>query len=199
MFRNGVFNQPLPSWNTGSVRYMSWMFSGNKVFDQDVGNWDIRDDRFSFRFMQGMLDSTNMSVANYDSTLIKWARQNKLGPYLGAAGLSYCFSDSVRSDLINNHFWTFVGDTLDCLSVGVEEEIVEQQETFKMYPNPTLQDFIIERFGTSSEVLVIYDMQGRLVHQEQVQTRKIQVRIRGLQSGIYLVRLGVETKRLVVY
>ena len=199
MFKDGVFNQPLNNWNTSRVTDMSWMFSGNKVFDQDIGNWDLPSRSFTPDPMRRMLDSTNMSVANYDSTLIKWARQNKHRHVLGAAGLSYCVSDSVRSDLINNYSWTFIGDTLNCLSVGVEEELVEQQEAFKIYPNPTQQDFTIERQGKTSEVLVIYDMQGRLIHQEQVQTRKIQVRTKGLKAGIYLVRLGVETKRVVVF
>ena len=200
MFKGGIFNQPLNNWNTSQVRDMNNMFYHNKSFNQDLGDWDLSSINSNFiQPLSGMLDSTNMSVANYDSTLIKWSRQSSIyGGTFGVAGLTYCLSDSARNTMANN-FWTFVGDTLNCLSVGAEEIFIEQQETFKIYPNPTLQDFIIERHGTSSEVLVIYDMQGRLVHQEQVQTRKIQVRIRGLQSGIYLVRLGVETKRLVVY
>jgi hypothetical protein len=199
MFENSVFNQPLPSWNTSNVFNFRGMFRGNTVFNQDLGNWDIPTDRRPIGKMSFMLDNTNMSTANYDSTIIKWARQNEIGVQLGALGLSYCLSDSIRNDLVNNYFWTFTGDTLNCLGVGIDETSSLSEAGFSIYPNPTQGEFTLERnLSAKAKELFVYNMQGQLVYTAVAQNRKQQIDLSGFKSGIYLLRIGEESKRVVV-
>jgi len=201
MFRDATFNQPLPSWNTSNVTRFEFMFSGNTAFNQDLGNWDIPTDRIPINRMAGMLDNTNMSTANYDSTIIKWARQNEIGVQLGAVGLSYCLSDSIRNDLISNHFWTITGDTLNCLGVSLAEETLpKMEEDFSIYPNPTEGVFTLERnLDTKTQEVFIYNMQGQLVHSVVLKNQKQQIDLSTFKSGIYLLRVGEKSSRLVIY
>jgi hypothetical protein len=79
------FNQSL-NWDTSNVTGMSYMFMDAASFNQSLGNWNIR----LVRSMEGMLDDTALSVANYDATLIGWengSQQNNV--VLGASGLFY--------------------------------------------------------------------------------------------------------------
>ena len=79
------FNQSL-NWDTSNVTGMSYMFMDAASFNQSLGNWNIR----LVRSMEGMLDDTALSVANYDATLIGWENGTKQNDVvLGASGLFY--------------------------------------------------------------------------------------------------------------
>jgi hypothetical protein len=206
---NYNFNQPLNNWNTSQVRTMFRMFYKNKSFNQDVGNFDLSSINTTFfNVMDGMLDSTNLSVTNYDSTLIKWERQNPpCCIILGAAGLTYCAADSTRIRMSRSTGpfprprWVFVGDTLDCLGVGIEEELAAVEENrFKIYPNPSKGLFTIELATENNESreVLIYNIQGKLILQQRMLQERLQLNSEVWPVGVYFVRLGSETQKLVV-
>ncbi|MCH8535719.1 MAG: DUF11 domain-containing protein, partial [Flavobacteriaceae bacterium] len=109
MFRDAIsFNQDLSSWNTGSVFNFAGLFNGATSFNQNLEDWNIE----AASFMNNMLDNTAISLENYDATLNNWGFQN-VNPdvTVGAEGLTFCYGDLGRDELINNNGWTFVGDT----------------------------------------------------------------------------------------
>jgi len=97
------FNQNIKDWDVSNVIDMSHMFSFAKVFNQPIGNWDVSNvtDMNSMLFaaysfnqdlsrwdvsnvtnMDTMLDSTGLSVKNYDALLNGWSKQNLTGWYV---------------------------------------------------------------------------------------------------------------------
>jgi hypothetical protein len=88
MFFNSTFNQPLVQWNVANVQTMAQMLSYSQ-----------------------------MSMDNYDSTLIGWnstfTNAGVTGLTVGADTLRYCAGAAARANLVSRGF-TFTGDTLDC-------------------------------------------------------------------------------------
>jgi hypothetical protein len=59
--------------------------------------------------MTYMLNSSDLSIANYDATLTGWANQAvQSGVTLGADGLYYCQSAADRQSLIDTYGWTII-------------------------------------------------------------------------------------------
>ncbi|MBX2827382.1 MAG: BspA family leucine-rich repeat surface protein [Flavobacteriaceae bacterium] len=134
MFRNAdAFNSDIGSWNTASATNMSFMFRGAEVFNQDIGNWDVSSvQNFNSMFintmqfnqnlgnwdvssatnMNAMLASSQLSLENYDQTLIGWSALT-LQPSvtLGAGNLEYCEATDERQSIIDNFGWSILGDS----------------------------------------------------------------------------------------
>ncbi len=109
MFDDAIsFNQDLSSWVVTNVTNMARMFSGASSFNQDLGAWNI----VSVTDMTNMFSgNTNMSVQNYDNTLIGWSGLSlQSGVTLGALGLIYCQSPTERSILTGTFGWNIIGD-----------------------------------------------------------------------------------------
>ena len=144
-FRDSDFNQPINDWNIGenhtaNIR-MQEMFFSNTAFNQPVNNWTVNQVT-NFQNMFGnasgfdqslaawtpvggtnfvaMLDSSGLSVANYDATLISWAQQDLVDARtLGANGLEFCAAEPFRANLVTpvvdgGQGWTIGGDALGC-------------------------------------------------------------------------------------
>ncbi len=98
MFDNAHgFNQPLILWDVGEVTNMKFMFLYAWRFNQTLGDWDIS----SVRDMSLMLDGTNLSIENYDATLIGWATDSSDIPenISFRANSGYCLSTNARTKL----------------------------------------------------------------------------------------------------
>ncbi|MBV6645869.1 MAG: DUF285 domain-containing protein [Cyclobacteriaceae bacterium] len=109
MFNHATsFNQDLSGWNVAQVTQMPSMFNEARAFDQNLGNWDVS----AVINMSQMLDSTAMSIKNYDATLSGWAGLPSLQPNtsLGVAGLIYCNSLADRNTIESTYNWTIFGD-----------------------------------------------------------------------------------------
>ncbi|WP_282043320.1 BspA family leucine-rich repeat surface protein [Winogradskyella flava] len=110
-FNSPLFNQPLDNWNVANVTNMSNAFNNASIFDQTLGTWNIT----SVTNMINMLSNSNLTLENYDNTLIGWAAQSvQNNVSLGANTLTYCEGIDERQDLIDNHNWTITGDSVDC-------------------------------------------------------------------------------------
>lgn len=105
MFSNATsFNQPIGSWtikNTGLVN-MQEMFQNATSFNQNIGSWNVE----FVDNMSAMLLNTDLSVENYDNTLIGWSASNvQESVTLGADNLYYYGAQAARTTLTGNKSW----------------------------------------------------------------------------------------------
>jgi surface protein len=76
MFREArSFNQDLSKWDVDQVTDMNSMFNNAKAFNQDLGDWNITSVGILSDPPFGFLKGTGLSIANYDSLLIKWGKK----------------------------------------------------------------------------------------------------------------------------
>lgn len=79
--------------------------------------------------------------------------------------------------------------------------IQSNMEGFKLHPNPTSENvnFSLDR-TLIGEKLSILDNFGRIVHKQDVSSNSFELNLKtiGLNSGVYLVKIGNHNKRLVI-
>ena len=76
--------------------------------------------------------------------------------------------------------------------VGISE-IADNNNTFSIYPNPTTDNLTIDLQKTSNlqnTNIYIYNIQGQLVHQQQITQLKTELNISGLTEGMYVVKVS---------
>jgi len=103
------FNQPIGVWDTGNVTGFNNMFRSNlSTFDQSLANWDIT----SLTNGPNMFNSSGLSTANYDATLIGWAAQSITNAVSIDFGNSQFTSggaaEAARNTLVSTYGWTIV-------------------------------------------------------------------------------------------
>ncbi|MEQ8907696.1 MAG: T9SS type A sorting domain-containing protein [Vicingaceae bacterium] len=83
-------------------------------------------------------------------------------------------------------------------SVSIGPEIRLSRE-FKLYPNPTKRNFTLEINPVGEEQeLFIYNLQGKLVHQQSLLRAKEQINTEKWKAGVYFVRYGEQMEKLVI-
>ena len=120
MFRGALaFNQDISGWNTQNVTTMFAMFLGATSFNQNLGGWNIGQVINMEEMLNDNGNNGNLSIENYDATLIGWASQTvQNGVILGANNIRYCQGNLARTILICENNWTISGDVLDCSATG---------------------------------------------------------------------------------
>ncbi len=68
---------------------------------------------------------------------------------------------------------------------------VNDDISFKAYPNPSSDDLFLEMNAYRSEKLVyhLYDMQGKLIMTNSIEAPKTQINMRALAVGAYLIQI----------
>ena len=197
MFKNATaFNQDLSAWNVDSVTTFRGMFEGATSFNQSLGNWNIPANVFN---LLNMLDSTNLSIINYDSTLIGLYRSHPSFIYLGAGGLEYCYSENTRNAAINSG-WNINGDSKDCITVGIEEQLSDHgnNKGYSVYPNPSRGAFNLVKETPGKAELFIYSTQGKLLSRQTVEQGLNFVQLNEAKPGVYVLQLEGKTNKMVV-
>ncbi|MCP4456809.1 MAG: BspA family leucine-rich repeat surface protein [Cytophagales bacterium] len=99
------------------------MFYSATSLNADLAHWDVS----GVSSMNDMLNWTNLSIDNYDNTLIGWSQQSGLvsSMRLGVEGLVYCNGSAARDILKNTYSWDISGDQNYCpYSITVPFEFV---------------------------------------------------------------------------
>ncbi len=111
------FNQDISNWDTKNIAFFRNTFNGATAFDQNLGNWNLSGVQF---FMTDMLLNSGISQANYDATLIGWARldadETKIPNNVRfSTNATYCLGKEARDILTgapNN--WTITDGGTTC-------------------------------------------------------------------------------------
>ncbi|MFT4806178.1 MAG: surface protein [Psychroserpens sp.] len=183
-YQASLFNQDIGSWNVSSVTNMNTMFYEASVFNQDISSWNVS----SVAFMEGMFDDSGLSKTNYDALLNGWSTQTvQKNVALGANGIAYCDGEDARQRLIDGYAWTITDAGVDCTTAGVEDKNLL---AISVYPNPAKDKLCILGLSRPSKVS-IYNVLGKLVFSE---TTSNEVDLKGLQSGVYIVKIMDQQK-----
>ncbi len=214
MFRSAsAFNQPIGSWNTSKVTNMNRMFGNATAFNQSLNSWNtiaVNDmtnmflnaasfNQFLASWNMGsvitavnMLNNSGMSTANYDATLIGWAGQTlQTGVALGAVGRTYCTAVAARATLTSApKNWTITGDAL-CPPARIEEEDIDYNNDFKIYPNPFETIFNIVLDVEKATYIKVYNALGKLINEKNlfIGDNKLQIDLANEANGIYFVEI----------
>jgi len=92
-------------------------------------------------------------------------------------------------------------DTSDCkevIVIGLDYQFAKER-SFELYPNPSSEHIFIrlERSQLNKD-LIIYDMRGRLMLSKKVTGNKMKVHTAQWDAGIYFLRYGEVTRKLVI-
>jgi len=93
-------------------------------------------------------------------------------------------------------------DTSSCIlvtSVGLNS-VDETSNEIKIYPNPNNGSFFIDAPSNllKNKVVLVYNVQGKMVYSGTLENGKKQINLDDIESGIYLLRVGEESIRVVV-
>lgn len=177
-----AFNQPLDNWDVSNVTNMLNMFLRASSFNQSLDNWDVS----SVTQMNNMLTGTSLSIENYDITIQGWAALPSLqnNVTLGANNLNYCNGEAARNSLINNFGWTINDSGLDCSTLGINNESLQE---LKLTPNPSIDYITILNLNTDTNY-VIYNVLGKKVNSGKLKPGS-KIQILKLEEGIYFLKL----------
>ncbi len=124
-----TFNQDIGNWNVSKVSNMSSMFLGAGAFNQNLGAWDIS----SLSNASNMLTSAQLSIENYDNTLIGWATldvdeaQIPQNATFSGGSNQYCFAEDARNDLEIMYGWNMTDGGQNAQCSGEEAFITKWQ------------------------------------------------------------------------
>jgi len=86
--------------------------------------------------------------------------------------------------------------TIDATAILAVEDLEETK--FKVYPNPSNAIFNIQRRNSESMQLSVYDITGKLVHQEKdIETTNYPLNLSSLSQGIYFLKIAEGNKQAV--
>jgi surface protein len=178
------FNQDIGSWDVSNVINMTYMFYQALAFNQDISSWDVT----SVTGMNAMFDDSGLSTTNYDALLNGWSQQTiQQNIVFGAAGVAYCDGADARQNLIDTYNWSISDGGLNCTALGLEEQNLL---AIAVYPNPAKDKLCILGLSKPSKVS-IYNVLGKLMFSK---TTSSEVDLKGLQSGVYIVKIRDQQK-----
>lgn len=138
----------------------------------------------------------NNRINSYDSSrAVAWEKTLVSGSRvfytsLGHANSNYT-SDTLFQGLILNAIkW--------CLGLSVSsKEIHLPEQSFKIHPNPATTFIQLEN-TLADEIIYIYSEKGEFVSMHYLNTGATTIDINHLTSGIYFVKIGASTEKLIV-
>jgi hypothetical protein len=101
---------------------------------------------------------------------------------------------------LNNSRPMFEWEVVPYEQVGVEKEEITISE-LSIYPNPTNGIFSVSWDNLEVEKIQIFSYQGNLIYTQDVANNenKKQIDLQGLNSGIYIVKVGEEVRKIVLH
>jgi len=85
------------------------------------------------------------------------------------------------------------------IEVNADVSIVEtQNDQFNVYPNPVFNQLQFES-DLIGEILFIYDLTGKIVFEKLIEKENSTIDVSSLNSGIYVLRYGESSQKVVKY
>ena len=157
-----------------------WLNRGQVVFQWESGRLADEGEAIQLKTPQGVID--DQVFYNFDHT---WPKvSNGEGIVL-------------KSETLDNHF----GENWKVSNMNTivhAENMAANLSNLSFYPNPTSGILIISGLETEEIFLNIYNLTGVLVKSQMVNSTHPQVNIENLNQGIYLVRCGNVSQRVVL-
>ena len=80
-------------------------------------------------------------------------------------------------------------------------EVKDPSSLVSVFPNPAIDQVVVDCRGTNMEKVTLYDMKGRMIYSETTTLNRIQVSVSNLQSGVYILKVktadGMAVKRIM--
>ncbi len=98
-----------------------------------------------------------------------------------------------------DNFWLNLDDVVITEETADGIEDVENMLGISIYPNPA-KDFVqinIEDAISHDLSLQVYDMLGKLIESQIITEQTTQLNIKNLEKGVYILKIGNSTKRLI--
>lgn len=163
-------------------------------------------DGMGILFTQGLPDTTGVSWSNLPyipqvenlsgnmlSDTVNWTKIS--GTFVAAGGENYITIGNFKDDAnTQGSGFYFIDDVLvmQDTTVRIMETITASSLT--IYPNPTGGKFQIQSSKSQIEKVQIYDLFGRLV----LRTNEPQVDMNGFAKGVYVLRVGEATRKIIL-
>jgi hypothetical protein len=134
----------------------------------------------------GVVSSLNEPVSVMSS-----AGQTLKGPYPCGTQVQFDVHD------MGNNMQTTLTSPVYTMACGVQvEEAPAKKTEMQLYPNPAKN--IVNLVGIEKGISVeIYDLTGRQIFKDKAQSDKMEISVSKWNGGVYLVRAGGKTMRLV--
>ena len=150
-------------------------------------------------------DINRVSVTNALGNEYQWFKDGQ--PIVSANGTSYTIVNAQESDS-GTYYCEITNSILPELIVRREDITVtvdatmsvdsyNDLESLKIYPNPTSNILNISINRYENVPVKIYDISGRLVKEETLQNDVLQMNMKELNSGIYLLKIQLGKKSII--
>jgi len=187
-----AFNQDISYWNLPYGSDMSYMFQNASAFNQDLGKWTIK----PWANLEGMLDSSGMSCANYSATLKGWSSKPDMPDniHLGALGIQYGINAvEARTQLMQDKGWTITGDEPSGAACDLSSLVTTaiRSEDLRVWPNPATHELQFELpRSTHPFQATIFNVFGGEVQHSRIHLGTRSMIIEHLPPGSYILRLA---------
>jgi hypothetical protein len=132
-----------------------------------------------------------VSSLNEPVSVMNAAGQTLKGPYPCGTQVQFDVHD------MGNNMQTAMTSPIYTMACGVQvEEAPAKKTEVQLYPNPATNNVQLSGIekGTSVEV---YDLTGRILFKDKAQSDRMEISVAKWNAGVYLVRAGGKTLRLV--
>ncbi|MFN5830332.1 MAG: T9SS type A sorting domain-containing protein, partial [Bacteroidota bacterium] len=86
------------------------------------------------------------------------------------------------------------GNIPSCIALDVATKNNLLSNEIKVFPNPAQQYFVLQSNGENIEQVVIYDLNGRFVLQQQINALQAQIDIADLCNGMFFIQAATKSK-----
>lgn len=166
----------------------------------------------------GCQDEIKVFAISYDANGVPTlTRLHSIKPAMGAntagiafdrAGNVYVISNSSERlgvwalPKADNQFTTVAPASQNLVVVHTDvENVKDLSSLIQVYPNPAVDNVRINSMGTNLQQISVYDLKGRNVMTENVNSNEINLSVSDLSSGIYILKVktneGTAVKRLM--
>lgn len=113
-------------------------------------------------------------------------------------GSNWVASSNLITGVAVNGLQVFATPGMRPLTVGIEQQVTEKKQ-FSMYPNPTQGFVTIEAEGVEPRAMFqLISLNGKVLVEQEFNQNKVKLDLQEYADGLYFVRLGKHTKKLII-